>query len=158
MVGPDDDLDELKEEVSEGFDARRSLQFLATSDGSEGSTGCKQQPFFCPEFGQNTANQSRSTKHTQFESKSSYNIANLRARRNSFELPCHPLSAWELVHSRALAQESILNDFEKEPAGVYVKASTLGSLEALLSFLQEGAGCAPGGAALVCGSPIFVVI
>ena len=54
MVGPDDDLDELKEEVSEGFDARRSLQFLATSDGSEGSTGCKQQPFFCPEFGQNT--------------------------------------------------------------------------------------------------------
>ena len=68
------------------------------------------------------------------------------------------LSAWERVHSRALAQESILNDFEKEPAGVYVKASTLGSLEALLSFLQEGAGCAPGGAALVCGSPIFVVI
>ncbi|CAK9016099.1 unnamed protein product [Durusdinium trenchii] len=33
--------------------------------------------------------------------------------------------------------ESILNDFEKEPAGVYVKASTLGSLEALLSFLQD---------------------
>ena len=34
-------------------------------------------------------------------------------------------------------EESILNDFEKEPAGVYVKASTLGSLEALLSFLQD---------------------
>jgi len=33
--------------------------------------------------------------------------------------------------------ESILNDFAKEPAGVYVKASTLGSLEALLSFLQD---------------------
>eukprot|EP00931_Biecheleriopsis_adriatica_P031667 TRINITY_DN1853_c0_g1_i2.p1 TRINITY_DN1853_c0_g1~~TRINITY_DN1853_c0_g1_i2.p1 ORF type:complete len:1277 (+),score=463.51 TRINITY_DN1853_c0_g1_i2:360-3833(+) len=33
--------------------------------------------------------------------------------------------------------ESILNDFEKQPAGVYVKASTLGSLEALLSFLTD---------------------
>jgi len=33
--------------------------------------------------------------------------------------------------------ESILADFEKEPMGVYVKSSTLGSLEALLSFLQE---------------------
>jgi len=33
--------------------------------------------------------------------------------------------------------ECILNGFEKEPAGVYVKASTLGSLEALLSFLQD---------------------
>jgi translation initiation factor 5B len=33
--------------------------------------------------------------------------------------------------------DSILNDFEKEPEGVYVKASTLGSLEALLSFLRD---------------------
>jgi len=33
--------------------------------------------------------------------------------------------------------ESILADFEKQPEGVYVKASTLGSLEALLSFLQD---------------------
>uniref|UniRef100_A0A7S3TD41 Translation initiation factor IF- 2 domain-containing protein n=1 Tax=Strombidinopsis acuminata TaxID=141414 RepID=A0A7S3TD41_9SPIT len=33
--------------------------------------------------------------------------------------------------------ESILNNFEKQVEGVYVKASTLGSLEALLSFLQD---------------------
>jgi len=33
--------------------------------------------------------------------------------------------------------ESILADMNKEPTGVYVKASTLGSLEALLSFLSE---------------------
>merc|ERR1719229_726459 len=33
--------------------------------------------------------------------------------------------------------ESILADFEKQPTGVYVKASTLGSLEALLTFLGE---------------------
>jgi len=32
---------------------------------------------------------------------------------------------------------SILSTFEKQPEGVYVKASTLGSLEALLSFLNE---------------------
>mmetsp|Transcript_62284 Transcript_62284/g.157395 ORF Transcript_62284/g.157395 Transcript_62284/m.157395 type:complete len:1365 (+) Transcript_62284:122-4216(+) len=32
---------------------------------------------------------------------------------------------------------SILQSMEKEPAGVYVKASTLGSLEALLSFLSD---------------------
>merc|ERR1712203_211659 len=34
------------------------------------------------------------------------------------------------------AFDSILNDFEKESEGVSVKASTLGSLEALLSFLK----------------------
>merc|ERR1719293_209940 len=33
--------------------------------------------------------------------------------------------------------DSILNNFEKQAEGVYVKASTLGSLEALLSFLQD---------------------
>merc|ERR1712113_243048 len=33
--------------------------------------------------------------------------------------------------------DSILGDFEKQPEGVYVKASTLGSLEALVSFLQD---------------------
>jgi translation initiation factor IF-2 len=33
--------------------------------------------------------------------------------------------------------DSILNGFEKQPEGVHVKASTLGSLEALLSFLLE---------------------
>merc|ERR1719502_2535151 len=33
--------------------------------------------------------------------------------------------------------DSILSDMEKQPAGVYVKASTLGSLEALLEFLKE---------------------
>merc|ERR1712224_371926 len=33
--------------------------------------------------------------------------------------------------------DSMLQDFQKETAGVYVKASTLGSLEALLSFLQD---------------------
>jgi len=33
--------------------------------------------------------------------------------------------------------DSILNGFEKQAEGVFVKASTLGSLEALLSFLQE---------------------
>jgi len=33
--------------------------------------------------------------------------------------------------------ESVLNEFEKQPEGVYVKASTLGSLEALLNFLGE---------------------
>mmetsp|Transcript_38040 Transcript_38040/g.117369 ORF Transcript_38040/g.117369 Transcript_38040/m.117369 type:complete len:1173 (+) Transcript_38040:54-3572(+) len=33
--------------------------------------------------------------------------------------------------------ESILSEFQKQPEGVYVKASTLGSLEALLSFLQD---------------------
>jgi len=33
--------------------------------------------------------------------------------------------------------ESILDNFQKETSGVYVKASTLGSLEALLSFLEE---------------------
>jgi len=33
--------------------------------------------------------------------------------------------------------DSILNDFEKNPEGVYVKSSTLGSLEALLSFLSD---------------------
>lgn len=33
--------------------------------------------------------------------------------------------------------DSMLADFEKQPAGVYVKASTLGSLEALLTFLTE---------------------
>ncbi|CAE8586325.1 unnamed protein product [Polarella glacialis] len=33
--------------------------------------------------------------------------------------------------------ESILNGFEKQPVGVYVKASTLGSLEALLGFLAD---------------------
>merc|ERR1712048_447010 len=32
--------------------------------------------------------------------------------------------------------DSILQDFEKQTEGVYVKASTLGSLEALLSFLE----------------------
>merc|ERR1712187_8648 len=32
--------------------------------------------------------------------------------------------------------ESILQDFQKQTEGVYVKASTLGSLEALLSFLE----------------------
>jgi len=32
---------------------------------------------------------------------------------------------------------SILADFQKQPEGVYVKASTLGSLEALLSFLND---------------------
>ena len=35
------------------------------------------------------------------------------------------------------SEECILNGFEKEAAGVYVKASTLGSLEALLEFLQQ---------------------
>lgn len=34
-------------------------------------------------------------------------------------------------------EASILNDFEKQNEGVYVKASTLGSLEALLCFLGE---------------------
>jgi len=43
----------------------------------------------------------------------------------------------ELKEDVSAGFESILNDFEKEPAGVYVKASTLGSLEALLSFLQD---------------------
>merc|ERR1711988_158529 len=33
------------------------------------------------------------------------------------------------------AQESVLADFEKQPEGVHVKASTLGSLEALLTLL-----------------------
>lgn len=33
--------------------------------------------------------------------------------------------------------DSILNGLEKEPSGVYVKTSTLGSLEALLSFLRD---------------------
>jgi translation initiation factor aIF-2/yIF-2 len=33
--------------------------------------------------------------------------------------------------------DSILNNFEKQGEGVYVKASTLGSLEALLDFLQS---------------------
>lgn len=33
--------------------------------------------------------------------------------------------------------DSVLNEFEKQPEGVYVKASTLGSLEALINFLQE---------------------
>jgi translation initiation factor IF-2 len=33
--------------------------------------------------------------------------------------------------------DSILNSFEKQAEGVYVKASTLGSLEALLCFLQD---------------------
>jgi translation initiation factor aIF-2/yIF-2 len=33
--------------------------------------------------------------------------------------------------------DSILDSFQKETAGVYVKTSTLGSLEALLSFLSE---------------------
>jgi len=33
--------------------------------------------------------------------------------------------------------DSILNDIDKQAAGVYVKTSTLGSLEALLSFLKD---------------------
>jgi len=33
--------------------------------------------------------------------------------------------------------DSILSEFEKQQSGVYVKASTLGSLEALLSFLKD---------------------
>jgi len=33
--------------------------------------------------------------------------------------------------------DSILNDFDKAPEGVFVKASTLGSLEALLTFLTD---------------------
>jgi len=37
----------------------------------------------------------------------------------------------------SVAQESVLANFEKQPEGVYVKASTNGSLEALLNFLTE---------------------
>eukprot|EP00403_Amphidinium_massartii_P026206 CAMPEP_0178403660 /NCGR_PEP_ID=MMETSP0689_2-20121128/17485_1 /TAXON_ID=160604 /ORGANISM="Amphidinium massartii, Strain CS-259" /LENGTH=928 /DNA_ID=CAMNT_0020024625 /DNA_START=31 /DNA_END=2814 /DNA_ORIENTATION=- len=33
--------------------------------------------------------------------------------------------------------DSIIKDFQKQPEGVFVKASTLGSLEALLEFLRE---------------------
>lgn len=33
--------------------------------------------------------------------------------------------------------DSILSEFQKEPEGVYVKASTLGSLEALITFLRD---------------------
>lgn len=33
--------------------------------------------------------------------------------------------------------DSVLYEFDKQPAGVYVKASTLGSLEALLTFLTD---------------------
>eukprot|EP00928_Gymnodinium_smaydae_P098743 TRINITY_DN9247_c0_g1_i5.p1 TRINITY_DN9247_c0_g1~~TRINITY_DN9247_c0_g1_i5.p1 ORF type:complete len:1365 (+),score=495.31 TRINITY_DN9247_c0_g1_i5:118-4095(+) len=43
----------------------------------------------------------------------------------------------EMKEEVAEGFDSILAEFEKQPSGVYVKASTLGSLEALLSFLQD---------------------
>jgi len=43
----------------------------------------------------------------------------------------------ELKHAVQRDYKSILNTFEKHAVGVFVKASTQGSLEALLSFLQD---------------------
>lgn len=43
----------------------------------------------------------------------------------------------ELKEEVSSGFDSMLSNFEKQPEGVYVKASTLGSLEALLSFLQD---------------------
>merc|ERR1719428_2463064 len=53
-------------------------------------------------------------------------------------LVCGPDDDLEELKEEAEEEfDSILNDFEKQPEGVFVMASTLGSLEALLAFLED---------------------
>jgi len=52
-------------------------------------------------------------------------------------LVCGPDDDLEELKEEVADFESVLNGFTKEAAGVYVKSSTLGSLEALLSFLSD---------------------